>query len=305
MFKKKTSFLPKIKFSSVHFPALIALCTVVLVATIPACRYVKEYSPGNNEPVARFGETYLYRTDLQAMMGQAALGRDSAKNAQFHINTWLTNLIWLQKSDSLLNQSLRDSIEQKAEAYRQTLAANEIENILLRQYAADTSIADTIISAFYEENKRNFILPDHILNVSYLIAPKDAPNLVELKQDLKNAPNDTALYRLKEYCLRYANTYSLSPKWITWDALLGEIPIETKNVADFLKLNKVFATKDAVNLYAIRIYEYALKGNIAPLSYKKNAIKDLLLHQKKLTIAKNLKQRMFDEALQKGEIQIY
>lgn len=276
------------------------------MTTLSACRYIKEYSPGNNEPVARFGDNYLYQSDLRQMMGGAiATGSsDSAKNAQFHINAWLMNYIWLQKIDSL-SGALRDSIEQQTKAYRQMLLANKIESVLLNQYVADTAIADTNIVSFYEENKRNYILQDHILKAIYIIAPKDAPNIEEIKQQLKKMPNDTAQMQLKEYCLRYGNNCSLTPKWVEWDILLSEIPIETKNVADFFKLNKVFVTKDAINLYALRIYDYALKGNFAPIDYKKEAIRDILKHQKKIAIAKNLKQHIFDEAVRKGEIQIY
>ena len=179
--------------------------------------------------------------------------------------------------EDLANQ---DAINKKIEDYRESLMLFSFEQSLLKRNL-DSLVTQENIATYYETNKNNFKLRENVLKAQFVVVKNETPQKENLKAWLKDT-SEAGQKQLQEYCLKYAVNYSLSPSWYVFNSFISEIPIETDNVSDFLKIHKIYQTKDAVNTYVVKIVDYGVKGKTAPMSFETENITKLLLNKRKM-----------------------
>ena len=69
--------------------------------------------------------------------------------------------------------------------------------------------------------------------------------------------------------------------------------------------NKTMILKDSLDGYFIRIMNLKEQGEIAPIEYVKEEIKSILLNQRKLKTVEVIKTKLFEDAKQSNQLEIY
>ena len=133
---------------------------------------------------------------------------------------------------------------------------------------------------------------------------KNAPKIIKLKEWYKSEkPNDRKA--LEEYCHQFADNYFLEEgAWLLFDDLLKEIPIETYDKEQYLKNNRFIELTDSNNLYFVNIKGFKIKDSVSPLSFERDNIRNIILNKRKLTLIEAMKIDVYNEALNKSEIEI-
>lgn len=277
---------------------LIYLSLMMLI-TFSGCEYFQKKP--KEDPVAKVGNKYLYRTDLADIFPGGIAPRDSILIAKKFIDNWIRKELMLRKAE--LNLSVKDmDFEKQLSDYRASLIIYKYQQQLLNQ-KLDTVISVAEIEKYYEGNQPNFILNQNAIRGMFIKVPRGAPNIDKIKGWYRNE-NDTPL--LESYGYQFAVKYDyFNDDWFYLDNLLREIPMEINDQERFLRNNRFIETNDSLYYYFAGIKEYKLKSSIAPVSLVNENIKNIIMNKRKLEFLQNLEKNVYSEGVSKNLFELY
>jgi len=279
---------------------IIIIC-VISVFIISSCN-IDDHSGKDNYPVARVLDSYLYFRDLKSKMPDGLSPKDSAVFAKEYIDKWIKKQLLLKKADMNLTPGEKD-VEQKVDDYRSSLLIFKYQQKLLAQQL-DTNITDQDIYDYYKTHCGEFILKGNIIKPAFIKVPRSAPRHWRVKYWYTSG-NEEDVYRLEEYCLQYADKFSLKDEWIFFNRLQEEIPARIDNQEQYLRYNKFYETYDSIYYYFIDFKEYKLAGDTTPVDLIKEDITGILLNKRKMQFIKDMGNNLFQDALNKQKIEYY
>ncbi|MGB1241899.1 MAG: hypothetical protein ACPG49_05220 [Chitinophagales bacterium] len=280
---------------------LIVVC-VPLMFLLACNPFGSADAEGENEPVARVFNKFLYQSDLDKMLGNNYSSEDSANLSSYYIYDWVHRNLLVKKAELELPDS-KEEIEKKIEDYRASLLLFLYEQNLLERNT-DTLVKDVDIREYYEAHKEGFLLREYILKAQFVILKRESPQLDSVRYWLKNG-SEKSMKALQTYCFQYAINFSLTPIWNTFDEFSQEIPIPEEEVGSFLRNSSLFETKDAVNVYFVKIAGYGLQGKLAPLDYKRAEISKMLVNKRRIEHIKTMKDDIYKDALNKNQYEVF
>lgn len=272
-----------------------------ILVLMHSCSFFEE-EPDKNA-VARVGDSYLYKKDLQGIVTPGSNKKDSIASVNNYIDNWIKEQAVLQKAEANLSQEKLD-VEKKLENYRRSLIVYRYQTELIRQ-KLDTIVSDKQIKKYYENHQEEFELKKNIVKVLYVKVRLDAPNQKQLKTFLmSDDPEDRQ--KLKEFCKRYAVNYFLDDNsWLYFNDLLKEIPIETYNKENYLRNNRYVEVEDSLFRYYMRIKGFRIKESTSPLAFERDRIRDIIINQRKIDFIQEMKEGVVEEARRKNKIETF
>lgn len=256
------------------------------------------------KPVAKVDNAILYQRDLTGIVGKDISPRDSANLVNRYINSWVKKQLLISEAAEKINFD-QASIERKVLDYRFALMVHEYKKFYVSNNL-DTSVTESQIHSYYTENKDNFELKQNIFRGYFITVSKDAPKINQLRT-LINSNNPKDFKELKSYCFRFAESYFLEDSvWINFDEAIRNTPfVSVTNKVDFLKSNRFVEESDNESIYFLKIKEYKISDQISPLEFVKNDIQQIILNKRKVTIANQLEEEVFEKAKSSNKYEIY
>lgn len=255
------------------------------------------------EPVARVNNNFLYKEDFKNIFANDLAEQDSILIANNYINNWVKQQLLLSKSQLNLGNKT-DEFEGLVKKYREDLFINSYKEAVVKQYL-DTEITSVDIDKFYSKNNQNFKLNEELLKLKYIKIGKDILDKKELVGLFKSKKKeDLDSLNSRELSLK---SYHLNDSiWVKYSDLIIKIPVlkaEDKN--RLLKKGNFIQKEDSLSLYLVAIKQVLKRNEIAPQSYITPTIKQMILHQRKLLLLKNIEETLIDDANKKQQFEIY
>lgn len=281
-----------------------------LLIIFGSCDYInlKQYSTEEEEeektPIARVKNSILYLEDLQGIVSKETSSTDSANIMNRYVNSWIKKQLLINEASEKINFDVA-SIDRKVLDYKYALMVHEYKKYYVDQ-KLDTTISQAEIQKYYDENKSNFELKQNIIRGHFIKIAKNAPKIKRLK-NLVTSNKESDMDELKSYCFRYAETYFLEDSvWINFDEVIRNTPfISVANKVQFLKTNNYVEEEDDKYLYILKIKEYKISDQISPLEFVRNDINQIILNKRKVAIANQLEEDVFEKAQQANKYEIY
>jgi len=281
--------------------ALIAICGVSLC--LLSCDWSLRENKGN-EPLARVGDTYLYRKDVKSLIHQGMSKHDSATFMTNYINNWASKQLLLSKSRINLSEEQLADFERLVTNYRVDLYTTAYKDALLQQ-SEDTLISDQELEAFYEKEKENFKLKEVLLKLRFIELPQSFLNKEEVEKRLKNFASDDLKF-LDSVAVHFKKLHFNDSIWVKASRVIEEIPPLTFENADrYLKKSQFFEIEDSLGVYLGKVTDLLEVNDIAPLPYIKPTIKQVLLNRRRLDYIRKLETEIIDEAIKEKEFEVY
>ncbi len=261
-------------------------------------------SPEQKTPVARVGETYLYREDIPLNFVSGVTGEDSVQFMDNYIRQWVTEQLLVQKARMYLPSGDMKEIEEQVSRMRNDLMVYRYQQELILQ-KLDTIVVDTLVEKFYNEHTELFALEDNIVKVIFIKIPLSAPNLSQVRRWYRSN-RERDLKKLENYCYQYAMKFDdFEDHWVSFDFILDQMPLTVTNQERYLRYNPFIEAKDSVAQYFVRVNEYRLRGTTAPLEYVSDKIVRTLLNERKMKFLRELENNIYLEALNGKKFEIY
>ncbi len=278
---------------------------ILLLMVMGGCKLATQpEEEAARQAVARVNNTYLYHDELTGIVTPGIVASDSVSRVEAYINSWIRKQLLIQEASRKIDFNEAE-IERKILDYRYSLIAYEYQSHYIKQNL-DTAVSNDQIETYYKENVDNFILKQNIVRATFIKVPKSAPKTNRIK-DLIFSRRDKDITELKSYCLSFSAAYHLSDStWMVFDELVRNSPLaEIPNKIQFLKANPYYETSVDEYLYFFRVLEYRISDNVSPLEFVRDDIRNIILNKRKVELAKQLEDEVYNDALGNKEFQIY
>jgi hypothetical protein len=265
---------------------------------------VEEEVTAERKIVATVGTSTLYLDDLEGIANKESPSADSANLISRYVNSWVRKQLLINEASEKINFDL-PSIDRRVLDYKYALMVHEYKKFYVNNNL-DTLVSEAEIEEYYIKNKDNFELKQNIIRGYFIKITKEAPKLNKLTQLINSSKKDS-FKELKSYCFRFADSYFLEDSvWINFDEVIQNTPfISVTNKVDFLKSNTYVEEEDEQYLYFLKIKEYKISDQISPLEFVKNDIKQIIYNKRKVALANQLEENVFNEATQSEKYEIY
>jgi hypothetical protein len=90
--------------------------------------------------------------------------------------------------------------------------------------------------------------------------------------------------------------------WTELDKVLLKLPFSKENL---LKKSKFIQKQDSLGLYLVAIKDVLQRNDIAPLSYIKPTIKEMILHKRKIELIRDIEKIIVKDATKNNNFKIY
>ncbi len=253
--------------------------------------------------IARAHDSYLYRDELSGIVTRGISKEDSTARIEAYVNSWIRKQLLIQEASRKIDINEAE-VERKILDYRYSIIAYEYQSYYVKQNL-DTIVANTEIEKYYKQNIDNFILKQNIVRATFIKVPKNAPRTKKIK-DLIFSNKEKDEKELKTYCLSFSAAYHIADStWMVFDELVKGSPLaEIPNKIQFLKSNPYDETADDSYLYFFKVDEYRISDNVSPLEFVKDDIKNIILNKRKVELAKQLEDEVYNEAANQKEFEI-
>ncbi|WP_237390300.1 peptidylprolyl isomerase [Fulvivirga sediminis] len=256
------------------------------------------------EPIARVKNQYLYSEDLEGIAPATMSKEDSSERVERFIHNWIQKQLLIQEASTKIEFNEAD-IERKMLDYKYSLMGYQYQSYYVNKHL-DKSISDEEVKQYYDEHIDNFILKQNIIRGKYIKLPLNAPKIKKVK-GLINSEKEKDLEELNSYCLSFATKYQLDDSvWMIFDEVIQDSPLaEIPNKVQYLQNQKYSETSDDKFRYYLKIQEFRISDNISPLEFVKEDIRSIIINKRKVELAQQLEDEVYERATQNNEFEIY
>ncbi|TLP76765.1 peptidyl-prolyl cis-trans isomerase [Maribacter sp. ACAM166] len=255
-------------------------------------------------PIARVGNAFLYQKDLAPLITENMSKGDSASFASNYINNWASKQLLLSKAKINLSEDKLAQYNALVDDYRTDLYTRAYKEALVSQ-ASDSVITTAQLKAFYEQGKENFKLKERIARIRFVALPKGFLDKDEVSKRLKSFKVADVRY-LDSIGVQFNKLNFNDSIWVRYTRIFEEIPpITIENADKYLKNSQFFELEDSIGVYLGKIQETKDINDIAPLSFIRPTIEQVLLSRRKMDYLRKLETELLDEAIKDKEFEVF
>lgn len=274
--------------------SLLAVCLLLLTA----CHQQDSDSP----LVAKVYDHELRQNDLSGLVGEGVDPEDSTAIVANYVDQWIRQMVILSKAEKNINVNF----DRQLREYKNSLLTYAYEQQIISQLL-DTVVTDDQISDYYDKHSDEFRLKNAIVKAVYVLTPRKSPAADKLKKIIgKGNFNETDVVELEATARRHGLAgYYDADTWIPFYNLQSAIPITTYNENLYLKQNRTIQLTDDSTLYFVRILDYKVTDQQAPLETQTDIIRSIILNHRKVDILDRLQGDLLSEAEKNGNVKRY
>lgn len=278
------------------------ILAVVLLAVLPSCKAISSLIH-DGEVVARLGDHKLYRSELDDVIPSGTSPEDSVNLANLYINSWMKDKAFLDIAQQRLSKEEKD-VSKELEAYRQSLLRYRYEQRYINE-RLDTTVSEKQINDYYDTHRESFKLERPILKARFMNIPADSPNLPKIKK-LMSSDKVEDVVAADSVAFNSARRYhDYSSDWIDAVKLAAEFGVDyvqmlSQRAGQFIEIPDVEG-----NVSVAFIVDYRKAGEIAPVDYCKDRIRDIIISGRKHELLVGLEQDLIEDAKVKENFEIY
>lgn len=273
-----------------------------LILSLMGCNSIT--SSNQDRLIARAENHYLYRSDLDRNFDSFESKEDSLVKVSAFINNWARNKLLYEKSLVNLSQDKISELTHLVDAYQNSLFINAYRDFVLKS-TMDTLTNHSSINAFYQENKQNFLLKEPIYRLRYISFPLDNVDSKEISRRFKRYSTEDVKF-LDSLSFQFSNYFLSDSIWLNQIEArerLGRLDQEQQK--RFLKNPNYFEAKDSLALYLFYLVERLDRGNISPLSYVENTMRNIVFNQRKLEFLRSFDIDILHDAIKTKKFEKY
>ncbi len=277
------------------FPVFILLTT--------SCEFLQPREQVRSRVIAKAGGQELFEHNIVGLIPSNSSPNDSAVFVEKFVDDWVKKQLMISRAQDVIDFNEAE-IQQKVLEYQYALMVHDFEKRYIDQNI-ETNVTEEEIMAYYNEKSENFILRENLTKCLYFKIPSSAPNIQRFRRSLRNYPRDSA------EVWDYSNQFSVrafldNSLWVRFNEVIQETPLkEINDKTRFLQTTNSVENSDEDYTYFLKIFEYKLVGEIAPIEFVKESISDIIINKRKIELKKELEKNIYEEAKASNAFEIY
>lgn len=265
-----------------------------------SCNKEKNVDVNTSKRIVSVGEVSLYESDIKNItFGMTA--EDSISFVNRYVKSWIRNELLLEKAKmNLTKEEL--NVEEQVKSYRESLLINQYKQKYVKQHL-DTLVQQEEVEEYVQKYAENFILSEPIYQFYFArILSKNKGDIKKIKKIFaKDSLDLTKDYELESSTL----LVSYDEDWYTAREIFALLPenIETKKIR--LQRHLTVKEKGKDKTFLIKIRKMIPAGKVSPASYVTKKVKEIIVHKRKINIAKKLEYDVYEDAKKNNLFKIY
>ena len=280
----------------------IAIMILVVLPALSSCRAISSFL-SNDEVVAQVGQDKLYRSDIDKVIPKGISAEDSTRLAGMYINSWASDHVYLSIAEQQLSKSELD-VTKELEDYRKSLLKYRYEQLYVNE-RLDTSVTQENIEEYYLAHQDKFVLERPIVKARYLNIDKESPSLKPIRKRMSSSD-------VNDLVEADSLAFSSALKFTTWEDRWIDVSVLAREYASdyqqlLAKMNKGWIESvDTVGYMKLTyVSEMMAKGQVAPVEYCSENIRDIIISARKQNLILNLERDLLEDARKDGKFVIY
>ena len=274
--------LNKIRLSLLSLLALLLVQCDLLVPT------------ESKTPLAKVYDNYLYEEQVLDLMPKQLTGEDSVIFLRNYVKDWATEQLLLHRAKINLSQEKQQEFNRLVEQYKINLYSEAYKSMLIGQ-RIDTTVSQTAIRDYYQENKENFKLNQNLVRLRYIQIPLDFKNTKELKKNFDRFNLDDQI-DIQDQAITYLKFRFNDSTWYNLADVIKDVPLLDEQK---IKENqaKLLQLEDSSSVFLVKIKDFKARNELAPVEFVEPTIKQILINRRKLKLADELEKEIIDNAI--------
>lgn len=282
----------------------LGIIGLLFAGMFTSCEYFKTTTPSGGEPVARVGDEYLYKTDIEELIVPGMSVEDSTLVVSSFITRWATQKLLMKGAKQNISVEEQQRLEDLVAQYKSDLYAQAYKDALVARNM-DSTVTDAEAIAFYEKNTENFKLNEELLKLRYIHLNENDYNIESIKNKFVRFDSEDQRY-LDSIAVQFKAYYLNDSTWIRLDKVVATIPpINLENSDQLLNKTDFIQLRDSLGLYLIAVKDRIKRNQEAPLEYVKPTVKQILMNRRKLELIKDLEKDITKDAIKNKQFEIY
>lgn len=246
--------------------------------------------------VARVGRQYLHASDLELLDISCIDPADKALLVNQYAEEWACKQLIIGQVNKKEGE-IQSTIESKISEYKNDLFVHHFLETLVKREFNDNVSPEAIADYYHKHKKKDFILNHDIVKGIFVAIPKRAAGVNFLKP-LMLSKKSIDYQRLRTYCKPYVHTSVLeSDRWFSWEAVLAKLGYRPIGDATrLLKTNRFIHVVGRNYVYLLRIDQYKIAREVAPIEAVADRIKAIVLHKRRLGLISKIKSNLLQNA---------
>lgn len=282
--------------------AFVILIYGIALLTLPSCRAISSLLH-DGDVVAQVGRHKLYKSEVAALIPDEASADDSLKLALQYINSWASDLVFLDIAEEQLSKDELD-VAAELEQYRRSLLKYRYEQRYINE-RLDTLVSDSQIDEYYQSHVDNFVLEIPIVKARFLRISSDSPSVEPIKKKM-SSPVLSDLMAADSLAYFSAVKYTdYGDNWIDMVTLARDFGVDYAELLSSMK-NGFIEKKDTDGkLNVAYIAEFMPAGEIPPVEYCRERIKNIIISVRKQALVSDLERDLLTDARDRGRFRIF
>ena len=261
---------------------------------------IQEKESNTSEIVAIVNTEKLFRKDLVGIFPNNINKGDSLVLVNSYIQNWAIKRLLLEKAKNNSSLVTVNQIDHLVQDYKESLLINNFKEQLIKQ-KLDTIVSEEELENYYVLNKENFKLNEELVKIRYLHIDNNMIDEDEILSLFKSDDiNDTEELEKRELSFKF-HQFNDSI-WTQLDKVLLKLPFSKDKL---LKKTKFIQKQDSIGLYLATIKDVLPRNSIAPISYIRSTIKQMILHKRKIELLRDIEKIIVKDATQNNNFKIY
>ncbi len=253
----------------------------------------------DEEPIiAEVGNKKLLRSDIANLVVGSKSPDDSIRILKGLVNNWVKDQIMIAEAEKSLPRDI--NLNKMIDDYRSSLLLYNYETRLAGDLL-DTVITSQQKQEYYDANSKEFVLSEDIAKYIVTKIPSNTKGLDDFYKDWKKGDSG----KVSVFCKQHAEYSDLdAERWKTVSELTSVLP---KNFSfnGILSKKESLRKKEKDSEYFIKVLDYGSAKDKPPFDYIQGKIEKVLLNERKKSLIKKEKQRLFDKLSSSSNVKIY
>ena len=275
--------------------------TIINLIVLCSCDFINQENL--DAPIARVNDSYLYQKDIKNLIFENTSKDDSTLIVANFINRWATKQLLIDQSIINLTQEKQDAYNNLVNQYKTDLYIEAYKSSIVAKQL-DSVITFEELEKFYNQNKENFKLNDNLLKIRYIHIDENFSNTKELVEKFKRF-DSIDKNELTKLSIKF-KAFNLNDSiWIKNDLLIGVLPVLKQNNIQVLKKTNFTQLQDSLGVYLVKIEALLKTNDIAPLSYVKPTIEQIVINKRKQEILKKIEKEITIDAIKNKNFELF
>ena len=283
--------------------SLIGACSsLFLLSFLISCESITQAK--QDRLIARADNHYLYWSDIERELPSFSSEQDSLSKVNFLINEWARQKLIYEKALINLDADKISVLNAMVNDYKTNLFKNAYRELIFKS-SQDSLYTGTLVNDYYMKNLNSFKLKESIYRIRYIGLPLDNVDQKEIKRRFKSFNREDIDY-LDSLSFQFSNYFLLDSVWFKESEIRNRLDfLNERQQNRFIKTPNYYEVKDSLVLYLLSLVEQLDPGNIAPLPYVEQTIKDLVSNKRKIEFLRSFDNDILQDAIKTKKFEKY